>query len=362
MELEAAAPKPVVKWACAESFTLDELENWLRRTNLADAKDVEVDFGNTSWFDVAALVFLLSILSNIRSNGTSVMLRLPDATQHRKAHDFLCRWNFKGALRHALDNEISNLLPTDQMSYFDGEKEFYTPAHVIDEYGDLTVLSSLQLLQITSLTELQADGNYRVSFPKIGEVTNRASAKALYSALKNSLGATTEWATKFGRVLIHQALLNAFEHPEANVAFISMARQKTNLVIGITDNGLTIPDTIAESYKQHTQKKGLSSKQLSTYQLDANRIAYATQRGTSRKPPSATDTERGMGLYYMKTLATEVGGYLIIRASEASVKFHRIPGSTIIRTEPRNVARLERGNLLKIILPLAKERIFENPK
>jgi hypothetical protein len=212
------------------------------------------------------------------------------------------------------------------------------------------------LLEITSLTELQADGNYRVSFSKIGEVTNRASAEAMYSALQVSIGVSRAWATQFGRVLIHQALLNAFEHPEANVAFIAMARQGTHLVIGIADNGLTIPATINEAYEQHMQKEYLPRKDLSGYQLDANRIAYATLRGTSRKPPSDTDPERGMGLYYIKTLTAEVGGYLVIRASEASVMFQRDVDTGRMKLEPRPVEKLERGNLLKIFLPLAKQQ------
>jgi hypothetical protein len=338
------------------SFSLDLLEDWVAKTNIAAAREIEVYFEDTAWFDVAALVFLLCILSNQRSKGASVTLTLPDRDKHQKARDFLYRWNFRDALRHSLDNEISNVLPIGQLDYFDAKPQNYTPAQVMDEYGDLSVLSSLRLLEITSLTELQADGNYRVSFSKIGEVTNRASAEAMYSALQVSIGVSRAWATQFGRVLIHQALLNAFEHPEANVAFIAMARQGTHLVIGIADNGLTIPATINEAYEQHMQKEYLPRKDLSGYQLDANRIAYATLRGTSRKPPSDTDPERGMGLYYIKTLTAEVGGYLVIRASEASVMFQRDVDTGRMKLEPRPVEKLERGNLLKIFLPLAKQQ------
>ncbi|HVM60185.1 MAG TPA: hypothetical protein VMV72_04895 [Verrucomicrobiae bacterium] len=341
---------------CGDQFSRTTLEDWIAKTPLGIGREIRIDFSNTRWFDIASLVFLLCILSNWRSQGEAVTLRLPDSAKHRRARDFLCRWNFREGLRLALDNEIANLLQTDQLSYFDGPLDSYTPTQVVDEYGDLAVLSSLQLLQITSLTDLQEDGNYRVSFSRIGQVTNRACARALYSALKTSIGAPHKWATQFGRVLIHQGLLNAFEHPEASVAFIAMARQGPHLVIGIADNGLTIPATIAEAYEQSKEGHVAATKELSGYQLDANRIAYATFRGTSRKPLSIADPDRGMGLYYIKTLTAEVGGYLRIRASEASVKFSRSEGHGPIQSSPEPVKRLERGNLLKIVLPLAKER------
>jgi hypothetical protein len=319
--------------------------------------ELRVDFSDTTWFDIAALVFLLCILNNQRSKGTLISLELPDSIRHKKARDFLCRWKFDQALRHALDNELTNILQMGQLSYFDEPQTSYTERAVHDEYGDLTVLASLQLLEIKSLTELTGEGNYRVSFEKIGQVTDLACAKSLCLALSKSIGASQEWANKFGHVLIHQALLNAFEHPEATLAYISLARQRTHLVIAIVDNGLTISSTIADSYAADVRAHRSPHDHLSSYQLDANRISYATWRGTSRKPHGSSSGDRGMGLYYIKTLAAQVGGYLLVRASQASVLFRKESSNGPIASYPLPVARLERGNLLKIFLPIAPDRL-----
>ncbi len=346
------------KWVCPAVFDLDCLEANLRSQNPQKGDEFFIDFSATSWFDIAALAFLLCILSNLKSQVASVGLRLPDVKKHEKARDFLHRWNFKGALELSLNRELANILPSDQLDYFDAPQTSYNPSSIINAYGDLTVLSSLRLLEILSLTHLCEDGNFRVSPSLVAEITDRTSSKAIYTAIQHSIGATREWATKFGRVLIHQALLNAFEHPEATVAFMAMAYQDPYLVIGIADNGMTIPHTISSAYADYAVSKR-HEHALASYELDANRIAYSTFKGTSRLKRSCDDPsqeigdpDRGMGLYYIKQLVAEVGGSLIIRASEASVRFKQDGGRKRVLIQPRPVARLAHGNLLKIFLPL----------
>ncbi len=351
-ETQFSGPAKRLHIVCGADFKRDQLESWLTDSPFDSHSEIFLDFHDTSWFDVASLAFLLCVLSNLRSEGADISLRLPDFNRHRKTRDFLTRWNLKSALLHSLDSELSNVLESDQLSYFDEDLKYYTPSQMIDNYRELTVLSSLNLLEFTHLTELMEDGNYSVSFRKVGQVTNRACARVLYSALENCIGAPREWAENFGQVLIHQALLNAFEHPDANVAFIVMARQGTNLVLAISDNGQTIPTTIEGSYAEYEQKNRDATKSLSGYNRDVNKIVYATFRGTSRKPLELENPERGMGLYYLKQLSTQVGGRFRIRTSEASVEFHRDPATGGIVSQPERAKKLERGNLLKFYFPL----------
>lgn len=310
-------------------------------------------------------MLLLIWIRNQKIERRNVTLRLPDIDKQRRARDFLKKWNFEQALYTALKSDIANILDPNQYNYFDEPPIYYTDSEIAEEYGPLKILKSRNLLEIVPLTKLQEDGNEVVSKEKINEIADGLALRSVVPIIQSAIGCESEWAKRFGSVLVYQALLNTFEHPDANMVFITMAKKPNSraagggrLVIAVADNGKTISHTIADAYeKDYRTKNKLRESTTDTenrYKLHSNRIIYATWERTSRKPPES-NPNRGMGLYYLKNLATEVGGEVIIRCENASVKF-RPSVVTKQRTDspsPKHVPQLSRGNIIRISIPLA---------
>jgi hypothetical protein len=346
------------------NFSDTQITNGSKESEPYLKKNLLVNLAPVTMFDVGGLLLLLVWLESCRASIGNLKFKLPDLWKSRKARDFLKKWRFDRALKYAFNDDLTNLLVDDQLVYFQPPLEYYTDARLFEEYGDLSVLKSHNLLEILPLTEITESGNSRVSKARINEVADSLSLKSVIPIIQSAVGANSVWSSKFGRTLVYQALLNAFEHPEATVAFLAIAKKPNpegrgaRLVIAVVDNGVTISDTIHDAFINDTRvdesKKLSSESPESQYQIHSNKIVYATWESTSRKPINHPDPERGMGLYYLKTMTTEVKGETIIRCRNASVRFKGSESPGKIISEPRKVQHLEKGNLIRISIPIEK--------
>ncbi|MEW8523844.1 MAG: STAS domain-containing protein [Candidatus Thiodiazotropha endolucinida] len=353
-------------YSLTKSLSLNQVEALIGdSTPSADGERVTIDMTDVEWIDVGALLLLLVWIRMLKNERRDINLRLPNFNSQRKARDFLKKWNFERALQEALKTDIANVLEPDQISYFEAPLEFYTDSKISEEYGPLKILKSRNLLEIVPLTSLSDDGNEFVSKEKINQIADSLALESVVPIIQSSIQCSREWAERFGSVLIYQALLNTFEHPNANMGFLSIAKKPNppgiaggRLVIAVADNGETISSTIADAYsideraRTHLQK--IDSKDDSdSYKLHSNRVVYATWKETSRKPPEE-NPQRGMGLFYLRNLTSEVGGEVIIRCENSSVKFRSkhnpIEGKP--DNSPRQVPHLSRGNIIRISIPL----------
>jgi hypothetical protein len=327
-----------------------------------EEKDIIVNLSEVNMIDVAGLLLLLVWLQSFRNKGWNIRFKLPDITKQRKVRDFLVKWRFDRALLYTFNDDLTRLIDADQMNYFDEPLKFYTDAGLYEEYGELAVLKSHNLLEIIPLTELTQEGNSRVSKAKINSIADSLSLQAVTPIIQAAVGASANWSMRFGKNLVYQALLNVFEHPDATVAFIAIAKKpnfkenSAQLVISVADNGLTISDTIHKAYLSDSNISAIHKIEddslESQYKMNSNKIVYATRKYTSSKPLNHPDPDRGMGLYYLKTMTSEVNGETIIRCRNTSVRFKADEKGHLTRSYPRRVEQLEKGNIIRITIPI----------
>lgn len=349
-----------------QRFGLNEFEKELSklRTEIDKGGFQSIDFNliKVRMIDIGALLYLICILNFLKAKGLQVNITLPESKEEAdekdkeavgKVRDFLKRWRFGVALEENV-GMLQNLLPEHQQGYFEGPLEYYKPRIETTPEGKIEPLISVRLMEITSLTETdRKEGRKIVSREKIEEYVNRLNHYTIRRIVAEALGFSDAKVEQFGKVLIREGLLNTEEHPDATISLISMVREPSfsHLVIAIVDNGDGIPDTIRDVYENDPSVKKVeipSDADLINYAFDSHLIEYATQAMTTSKP-HRPDPNRGMGLYYLKTLSADFGGYMIVRAGGASVQFKKEDDK--IKRFDRQVSKW-RGNLIKIFLPL----------
>jgi hypothetical protein len=341
---------------------LNEVEANIRLyTNVLRDQELYINLSEVSMFDVGGILLLLVWLQLFRANGTQVKFRLPEIESQKKARDFLKKWRFDRALSYTFNDDLTRLLEDDQINYFEAPLEYYTDAQFFKEYGQLAVLKSHNLLEILPITEITSSGNSRVSKAMINQIADSLSLQSVIPILQSAIGASPSWSEKFGRLLVYQALLNTFEHPDATIAFVAIAKKPnpngngSRLVISVADNGLTISDTIHNSFIVDSNipstQKEFGDSEESQFKMNSNKVVYATKKFTSSKPLNHPDPERGMGLYYLRTMTSEVNGETIIRCKNTSIRFTVSNSGHVTRPEPRRVQHMLKGNIIRITIP-----------
>jgi len=366
-------------------LSLDALEERLASAArvLSRAPDTPLHFNlaDVIWSDIGSLLFLACTLSCLKRRGVPVQLTLPEQQGRwdepdsvRKARDFLKRWRFDSALSEAV-TDYREILPAHQEEYFSDDLplKFYAPA-ILRTQGETQVLLSCRLVEITHMTGGPVGGR-RVSEEKIRSYVNAFLSQLsledrFREAIRKALRFSDQACMRFGSNILQEALLNTFEHPEASMSMIAMARQQKHLVIAVADNGMTIPDTIRTAFEQDQTpfeptlsakedlellKLGVESHSLEqaerAFRRDYEATDYATKPGKTSKP-HIPRPKRGFGLTYVKNDTLDFGGYCVFRAGAASVRYFRKRGQEM--RSGRAVSSWP-GNLVKIFLPLAEE-------
>ena len=351
-----------------QRFDLNELEKELSKLkpeiDKGGFQSVNFNLAKVRLIDLGALLYLICILNFLKAKGLQVNITLPESKEEatekdkkavEKVRDFLKRWRFDDALEENVDM-LQNLLPEHQQGYFESPLKHYKPRIETSPEGKIEPLISVRLMEITSLTEIdRKEGRKIVSREKIEEYVKRLNHYTIRPIVAEALDFSDANVEQFSKVLIREGLLNTEEHPNATISLISMVREPSlsYLVIAIVDNGEGIPDTIRNVYENDPDVKKVeipSDADLIDYAFDSRLIEYATQPMTTSKS-ARPDPNRGMGLYYLKTLSVDFGGYMIVRAGDASAQFKK-EGDEIKRSD-RRVSKW-RGNLIKIFLPLSK--------
>jgi ABC-type transporter Mla MlaB component len=328
-------------------------------TNLL--KNFILDLSETSWVEIASITFLLCFLNKLKRNGINVRIVLPEDNLSlfenrdtaKKVRDFLFRWKFYDCLQLYVDPLLENLFYSNQMHLLKEAQVFYTPAHLSRADDMFTQLLSNGLLELTPLTEIRG-GQSSISADIINSRIELLTKSALIKTiLKNAIGLSDAGAEAFGKTLICESLKNVYEHPEATVGIIGMAKDIGGkwFLIAVADNGVTIPETIKKTFISDKKIQALGDKDLLAIACeDHTLIEYATRENVTSKP-HLPGINRGMGLHFLKTKSIELGGYLAIRSGSARVKF--LKKDSAIDCQLEDVPRQD-GNLITIYLPYKK--------
>ncbi len=192
------------------------------------------------WIDIDAALFLLCILGYLKGKGFQLLLTLPEENgrwdftvfeensaeeKTRKARDFLKRWCFDVALLEVFGS-VSDLLPPHQEDYFECPLLFYQEGVTQDDNGKSIRALSTKMIEITHMTR-GPDGAKFVDEAMIESfVEEFALEKRFQQAICKTIGNKDEiyFAKEFASTIIKEALLNTFEHPDATLSMIAMAR------------------------------------------------------------------------------------------------------------------------------------------
>ena len=102
-----------------------------------------------TWVDLGALLWMVPVLSRLRSQGNLIRLVLPDRKSSATADNFwsfLQRWRFFDILRSCVDDPV-NLLPSEQRPDLEVTSK-YQRAHGTDADGRPTEFQTLGRLEI----------------------------------------------------------------------------------------------------------------------------------------------------------------------------------------------------------------------
>lgn len=313
-----------------------------------------LDFSKVKVWDIASLLWIIVALHHYLQKGFKFLLRLPEPKPgmdkkkfkaFEKSAEFLRRWKFDVGLKN-LTSDPRNLLVPEQKNYFDHKNfKYYKNRKVLLEDGKENSLISQRLTCIHNLSNINAIGNKRIERELIDNCIDEFEAEDISSIISRRCGINIDRSDLFVDVILSEALNNTYDHADATIGLVTVGilGATKELILAVADNGLTIPMTIFEKFKEI---KNLKIEYMdSTVEDRAEATNIATWEGVSSKPEND-----GMGLYFIKKYTLkEFGGKLRILTDSSLLNF-----KTYEEGEPeKNMWTPKwKGNLLRISLPI----------
>jgi hypothetical protein len=339
---------------------LAQLCRSLRVPSIRNIKEhfIHFDFEQVTFIHLDATVWLVILIAELRERGNDVLLTLPDTQNVSESEmwSFLIRWRFFKAVADNVDL-LENILEHSQLGHV-FEKPKYAQGIGFDDRGRETPLFSTRLFPIAELsvskTNIDVDD-------EIDEFLRVYRDLLLMKALCTACGVLHDNAEQFLSYILAEGVINSCDHSRGDRSLVAMqvidarlsrvAGVDPCLVIVVADNGIGIPEVLRSA-----KREGKITLQ-DLPQDDANLIESFTQLTVlkdsllveaSTSPGMRSDRTRGgMGLYYARYYAEELGAVMRVRSGSAEVIF-----SPDGETTSTDYSHTSPGTVVKFEVPL----------
>lgn len=340
-----------------------------------------IDLSGIEYWDPAALLWFSLYIKQLRDEGLSVQLRLPDPdatvedeTSQRgdaaqRSADFLKRWRFDVVLRRIEGR--GGILVDEQKDYFSRESleraRYYKARKVVEPSGEVSELMSESLFPFFDFSAIEYVGRgsgdsreaaagdlpqrwpvLKISRTAVNDKFRRLMELAAAGVFTRNTKLSQESSEAFVRRIVGEALDNMERHPGASFGMMAMNREDNNsrLVLAVVDNGESICETILDVFNRQFGKKHSFEDVRRNPSLAAKVLDYSTQRQVTSKPDG-----NGMGLYYMKRyVLSNFKGTLKVLTAGVECTYQGedfdAPPSYKVSAQTWN------GNLLRIDIPI----------
>lgn len=175
--------------------------------------DLVFDLRDAAWIDIAALLHILSIVSQRCSENLHTIIRVPE---NKSARDFIKRWGFPEAIHITTGVSFQNFLDERDLSYVDEPQTTYSVGSVreglVSPDGEIvTRLFNTRFFGFVPFAS-RKDG------PQLDDLISqeivRWRGNMIQAVLRKHLRGP---ALDVPRVLIFESLANAKQHPNASV-------------------------------------------------------------------------------------------------------------------------------------------------
>lgn len=326
---------------CLAGADVEDLPDLCDRT-------IEIDLTEASWFDLGALLWTITVMSRLKSQGNTLILQLPNrdrSSTDENFWSFLQRWRFFDALAYCVDDPI-NLLPEQQHVYLNRDSR-YQRATSIDSHGEATELLTLGRVEIGILsTGRDTAGAVDRQIAEFNEPQTRSSLRTLCDWSEDEV-------EDFVQILLPHALRNV-THGRGDYAIVATRLDKKHLHVAVADNGDGIPSILRTALGEHLQDPDAQDSALIQYFAGRELIEDTIRSIVDSDLVVASTTERvtsepgrpGMGLYYLKDRVLAKGGELRIRSGRAEVDFARPTAPKL-----RDKLATSPGTTIRMLLP-----------
>ena len=360
-----------------------------RHSDRNGVSELVVDLREVTRLDASTLLLCIAVIATRVRAAARTVLRLPRAHAGR---DFLRAWDFQAAVETAGGISLRRLVAAEDRRFFGEAASHYLPHAAVAADGGLRGI----------VTRLEADRFFALGIYRLGETK---------MTMRMIQGEWSRWRRHLfleglgphlrgprddvARVVIHELLANAAQHPGASVATVAATVTEDTpgdhwLVIAMWDDGTSIVDTLraclrdGESLRATTapideifdvEPVGWESDRLpltSSFRPDAScadgeLLVASLIAGISRKPsqqavehvprPEAGDWDDhvGYGLYALyRSVINDFGGELCVRTHGHELRLTAGDEPHCYRTRVEKYADEPEfaGNLITARLPI----------
>jgi len=387
-----------------ESSTVDAIESSLiesqTKTQALQAATLHLDFSKTEYFDVPALLQIISVLTQRRRSGLETSMALP---QKQNARDFLRVWEFGEAIEKATGVVLKEVFSENDVSCLSGDREHALLRYLVaSKYeGSLQRLLSRKFFSILTFFAKRTPVNKRMALDE----SERWQQALIRAVLDRHLGHADDYV---GSRIVYEACTNALRHPGAKIiqtasSFLvfgksAAARSTGYLTISFWDDGSSMVETLRDAIKAGKTVQALRVPALyADYKVSVHRYSGAKDSeqtirsdavpdrhtpdelllvattfpgitrdalGLDRPPNPSLQRSKpewdapGMGLYVLLNTAVDIfGGRVTFRTKDLRLTVSRSEGNTNVRhkakvTKYGNEFPQFLGNMVTIRLPI----------
>lgn len=306
------------------------------------------DLTRTEWWDLGALLWLVSLFNHLKRQGNELQLELPEPSSApaQKLWSFFIRWRFFKLIEKRVDLPI-NLLPPHLIPSLALESK-YALGHpwVGDTRGDAQFAHTLRLQEIVSYSSADSTSG------QPGAAYDEAAAQHADTTIADALRLNCGWekgkAVRFIREVFSEAKTNAFLHSGGTYVATAMRTDERHLTMAVSDNGDGIPVVLRRALKE-MRLPALESRS------DADLITFYTEpqllkdsqliRAAAKSGVYHASSYPGRGLYYARQWVEEAGGEMRVRSGRACVVFARG------KAEPQDGLVDSPGTTVRVVVP-----------
>lgn len=221
----------------------------LNLNTIEEQKQILLDFSNTQFIRIEALMYLISYISSRKRSNYNTKIKYFSNEKMRK-YFYVTRFfeTLQDISGLTIYDIVEDLPPNFEETYFSkdffNKKKYDFSSDTPREMTDIERLSHWERIGFYPLTSLPFSTDSEKSYTLKEEPKKWTEGKTIISIIQKNLSNNAIIGDKISRHIIYESITNSIRHPKSEKFVITSCKQEKYYTLILWDNGDSIVDTL----------------------------------------------------------------------------------------------------------------------